>query len=42
MGLRAPNPALLAAAGVREESINATKWPTNENHNTNEPAELQF
>jgi putative transposase len=42
-GCAPPNPAPLAAAGVRGElSINATKWPTNEKHNTNEPIELQL
>ena len=38
-----PNPAPLAPAGVRGElRINATRWQTNENENTNEPAELQL
>jgi putative transposase len=42
-GCAPPNPAPLAAAGVRGElRINATRWPTNENQNTNEPAELQL
>ncbi len=42
-GYAPPNPAPLAAAGVRGElRINATKWPTNENQNTNKPAELQL
>ena len=41
-GLRAPNPASLAAAGVRGELIKATRWRTNENQNTKEPAELQL
>ena len=38
-----PNPAPLAAAGVRGElRINATRWQTNKNQNTKEPAELQL
>ena len=42
-GCAPPNPAPLAAAGVRGElRINATKWQTNEKQNTNEPAELQL
>jgi hypothetical protein len=37
------NPAPLAAASVRGElRIAATKWQTNENHNTKEPAELRL
>ena len=40
-GCALPNPAPLAAAGVRGElRINATRWQTNEKQNTNEPAEL--
>ena len=44
MGAARPqNPAPLAAASVRGElRITATKWQTNENHNTKEPAELQL
>ena len=42
-GCAPPNPAPLAAAGVRGElRINATRWQTNEKQNTNEPAELQL
>lgn len=42
-GYAPPNPAPLAAAGVRGElRINATRWPTHENQNTKEPAELQL
>jgi putative transposase len=42
-GCAPPNPAPLAAAGVRGElRINATRWQTNENQNTNEPVELQL
>jgi putative transposase len=38
-GCAPPNPAPLAAAGVRGElRINATRWQTNEKQNTNEPA----
>ena len=32
----------LAAAGVRGELIKATRWRTNKNQNTKEPAELQL
>ena len=42
-GYAPPNPAPLAAAGVRGELwIKATRWQTNEKQNTNEPAELQL
>ena len=42
-GCAPPNPAPLAAAGVRGElRINATRWQTNKNQNTKEPAELQL
>jgi putative transposase len=42
-GCAPPNPAPLAAAGVRGElRTNATRWQTNEKQNTNEPAELQL
>ena len=42
-GCAPPNPAPLAAAGVREELMsNATRWQTNEKQNTKEPAELQL
>jgi hypothetical protein len=41
-GCAPPNPAPLAAAGVRGELINATRWQTNKNQNTKEPAELQL
>ena len=42
-GSAPPNPAPLAAAGVRGElRINATKWQINEKQNTKEPAELQL
>jgi hypothetical protein len=42
-GCAPPNPAPLAAAGVRGElRINATKWPINENQNIKEPAELSY
>ena len=41
-GCAPPNPAPLAAAGVRGELSNATRWQTNENQDTNEPAELQL
>ncbi|CEF48972.1 unnamed protein product [uncultured bacterium] len=41
-GYAPPNPAPLAAAGVRGELIKATRWRTNENQNTKESAELQL
>ena len=41
-GCAPPNPAPLAAAGVRGELIKATRWRTNENQNTKKPAELQL
>jgi putative transposase len=41
-GCAPPNPAPLAAAGVRGELINATRWQTNNNQSTKEPAELQL
>ncbi len=42
-GCAPPNPAPLAAAGVRGElRINATKWQINEKQNIKEPAELQL
>lgn len=41
-GCAPPNPAPLAAAGVRGELINATRWRTDKNQNTKEPAELQL
>ncbi|MGB7838215.1 MAG: integrase core domain-containing protein [Terrimicrobiaceae bacterium] len=41
-GCAPPNPAPLAAAGVRGELIKATRWQTNKNPNTKEPAELQL
>jgi hypothetical protein len=33
---------LLASRSSGELSINATRWPTNETQNTNEPAERQL
>src|SRR6476660_6723357 len=42
-GCAPPNPAPLAAAGVRGELMSsATRWQTNEKQNTKEPAELQL
>jgi putative transposase len=42
-GYAPPNPAPLAAAGVRGElRSNATRWQTNKNQNTKQPAELQL
>jgi hypothetical protein len=42
-GYAPPNPAPLAAAGVRGKlRINATKWQTNENQSIKQPAELQL
>jgi putative transposase len=41
-GCAPPNPAPLAAAGVRGELINATRWRTNKKQNIKKPAELQL